>query len=208
MDVQNLRGNYPKLISHLERNGYSRDYIRAFKSEINHILSEPNPEKWSSYVDVYQGYVEKATPRFYLRLKRRILGALEHFDLYGQYPDGRHRPGIIPRGKYHLLTQEFKNAIDFYRIAEKVRHKKDSTINGEAGSAANFLHDLQQAGFDAFEKITEEAVLSVFILPDGKLRYGYSFKKNVAAVFKACLPQAPETFAKILAYRKHRLLDG
>jgi len=42
--------------------------------------------------------------------------------------------------------------------------------------------------------------LSFFVSPEGKLFRSCSYKKNIAAVIKACIPQNPETFNKILAY--------
>ena len=38
MNVQNLQGNYPKLISYMENNGYSKTYVDRFKREITKIL--------------------------------------------------------------------------------------------------------------------------------------------------------------------------
>jgi len=34
MNVQNLRDNYPKLISYMETSGYSKTYVGKFKREI------------------------------------------------------------------------------------------------------------------------------------------------------------------------------
>lgn len=39
MNVQNLRDNYPKLISYMETNGYSKTYVDRFKGEIEKILA-------------------------------------------------------------------------------------------------------------------------------------------------------------------------
>lgn len=63
----------------------------------------------------------------YLRNKRTIIGALEQFDDFGRMPDGRSRHTLFERGSYHLLCSEFRELIDFYRIYEKKRGKKEST---------------------------------------------------------------------------------
>ena len=48
MNVQNLRDNYPKLISFMENNGYSKTYVDRFKREIEKILSCcADSEEWS-----------------------------------------------------------------------------------------------------------------------------------------------------------------
>ena len=62
------------------------------------------------------------------------------------------------------------------------------------------MYSLQQAGYESFSSVTEDAVLLFFIMPDGKLCRSYSYKKNIAAVLKACIALDSETFTKILAF--------
>jgi integrase len=200
MNVKKLQETYPQFISNMESNGYSWNYIKNFTSEINHILSEPNPEKWSSYADVYQGYAKKSLSKSHLCLKRVVLGAIERFDLYGQYPNGEKHQGIMSCTKYSLLTQEFKDAVDYYNAAEKSRGRKETSVANCAQSIACFLYSLQQKGFKSFEQITDEAILSAFVSADGKSRYSYSYKRIIVSFFKTCLPQSPDMFGKLLAY--------
>jgi integrase len=200
MDVQSLRDNYPKLISRMEASGYSACYVSKLKREINRILSSADSKCWTSYSDIYLEYTQKSSSPSYLRNKLTFLGVIEHFDVRGQYPNGQRRQKLVERGKYRLLAQEFKSVIDCYCAAERLRGKKEAAIYVESHSAASFLFALQQSGIDAVEKITEEAVLSVFLSEDGSLCRSCSYKKNVAVVFKACITEAPETFAKILAF--------
>ena len=49
MNVQNLQDNYPKLISYMENNGYSKTYVDRFKREITKILVLADSEDWSCY---------------------------------------------------------------------------------------------------------------------------------------------------------------
>jgi len=184
----------------MEENGYSRHYIIKIKSEIKRVLAKADEEGWSSYADIYRDYTDILKSSSSLRMKLTSLGILEHFDLYGNYPNGQRRQEILQRGKYHLLNQEFKAVIDYYGAAEKKRGKKDSTIKGESHNAACFMFSLQQAGYDSLDKITEAAVLSFFVSPDGKPCRSHSYKKNIAAVFKACIPTDQETFNRILAF--------
>ena len=53
MNTTNLRDNYPKLISHMETNGYSKNYVGKFKREIEKILTSAGHRSWSCYTDVY-----------------------------------------------------------------------------------------------------------------------------------------------------------
>ncbi|MDF2943123.1 MAG: integrase family protein [Herbinix sp.] len=55
---------------------------------------------------------------------RTFIGALEQFDLFEKYPDGRRRHSLSDRGSYHLLIPEYQELIDFYCKAEKERGKK------------------------------------------------------------------------------------
>jgi hypothetical protein len=187
MDVQSLRDNYPKLISRMEASGYSACYVSKLKREINRILSSADSKCWTSYSDIYLEYSQTSSSPSYLRNKLTFLGIIEHFDVRGQYPNGQRRQKLVERGKYHLLAQEFKSVIDCYCAVERLRGKKEATIYVESHSAASFLFALQQSGIDTVEKITEEAVLSVFLSEDGSLCRSCSYKKNVAAVFKACI---------------------
>jgi integrase len=210
MNTQNLRDNYPKLIDYMEKTGYSATYIIKVRREINHILSRADSTGWTSYKDIYQEYANKSTSMSYLRNILNCLGVIERFDNRGQYPDGRQRQQIVKRGLYHLLLPEFKAVVDCYRASESKRNKKATTIIGEASHGASFLYALQQKGINTLEAITEASVLSVFIGDDDTLRRSCSYKKDIAAVLKACIRENPDRpeFTRILAYlpelREHR----
>jgi site-specific recombinase XerD len=73
-------------------------------------------------------------------------------------------------------------------------------IYGESHNASTFLLTLQKKGIKTPGEITEESVMSVFVTPDGNLRRSSSYKKNITAVFKACVPKDPETFNRILSF--------
>lgn len=202
MNTQNLKDNYPKLIDYMEKAGYSATYIKKVSREIEYLLSKADSKDWTSYTDIYLEYANKSSSRHYLRAKLNYLGIIERFDNRGQYPNGKQRQQIVKRGLYHLLLPEFKAVIDCYRTSESKRNKKETTIINEASQGASFLYALQQKGINTLNEITEEAVLTVFIDEDNTLRRSCSYKKNVAAILKACIrenPNCPE-FTRILAY--------
>lgn len=128
MDLQNLKEHHEELLSFMENNGYSSTYIRRFREEINRILAKADSHDWQSYRDVYLDYLKAPHSKDYLRNKRTIIGALEQFDDFDRMPDGRSRHTLFERGAYHLLCSEFRELIDFYRIYEKKRGKKESTM--------------------------------------------------------------------------------
>lgn len=200
MNVQNLRDNYPKLISYMETNGYSKIYVNRLKREIKKILSAMDSKEWSCYTDVYLEYTKTSNSPDYLRNKQTFIGSIEQFDVHGRYPDGRRRHELFKRGAYPLLSPEFKSVIDYYSEAEKKRGKKFTTIYTESHNASTFFLSLQQKGIDSLVKITEEAVLSIFMSPDETLLRSYSYKKNITAVLKACIPYHPEACPRILAF--------
>ena len=179
MNVLNLRNNHPKLISYMETNGYSKTYVDRFKREVEKILTSVNSKEWSCYTDVYLEYTKTLYAPDYLRDKRTIIGAIEQFDVYGRYPDGRRRHELFERGSYPLLSPEFKSVIDLYCEVEKKRGKKLTTIYTESHNASTFFLSLQQKGINSLDKITEEAVLSIFMSPDETLLRSCSYKKKL-----------------------------
>ena len=200
MNVQNLRDNYPKLISYMEAKGYSKTYVVRFKREIKKILSTVDSKERSCYKDVYLKYTNTSQSKDYLRDKRTIIGAIEQFDVHGRYPDGSRRHELFQRGAYPLLSQEFKFIIDYYCEAERKRGKKATTIYTESHNASTFFLSLQQKGINSLVEITEESVLSVFMSTDGSLLKSCSYKKKIAAVLKAYTTCHPETSHQILAF--------
>ena len=200
MNVQNLRDNYPKLISHMETNGYSKSYVDRFKREINRILVYADSEDCTCYTDIYLEYTKTSHSSDSLREKRTIIGAIEQFDVHGRYPNGRRRHELFSRGAYPLLLSEFQSVIDYYGETERKRGKKETTIYTESHNASTFFLSLQQKGIDTLGKITEANVLSVFLSTDGTLIRSYSYKKNIAAVLKACIPIYPKTCYRVLTF--------
>ncbi len=200
MDVQNLQNKYPQLITYLESNGYSGLYIARFNREIQRILHQAKLKGWKSYTDVYLACVEISKSSSYLREKRTIIGAIEKFEILSLYPNRCQRHQILRESNYDLLSTEFKSVIDHYCDSEKGKGKKDTTLYTESHNATTFLLALHQKGLDSLTKITESAVLEIFF-QNGRLCRSCSYKKNVAAVFKACIPFFPkDTCTKVLSY--------
>lgn len=200
MNVQNLQKNYPQLISYLEVNGYSKRYAARFNRDIQRILQQAELKGWKSYTDAYLAYVKISKSSSYLREKRTIIGAIENFEIRGQYPSRCQRHQIQKISSYDLLSAEFKLLIDHYCESEMSKGKKRTTIYTESHNATTFLLALHQKGLDSFNKVTEGAVLEIFFQNE-RLCRSCSYKKNVAAVFKACISFFPkETCARILSY--------
>jgi len=201
MNVQNLRDNYPKLISYMKANDYSETYVGSFKREIKRILTTGDLKQWSCYTDVYIDYTKKLQSPHTLRNKRTIIGAIEQFDVYGRYPDGRRRHELFERGSYPLLIPEFKNLIDLYCEVEKKRGgKKPTTIYTESHNASTFFLSLQQKGISSLEKITEEAVLSIFLSPDETLLRSCSYKKKHCCSIEGLYPLSSRNMSSTFGF--------
>lgn len=200
MNTQHLAEHYDELISFMETNDYAEAYIQRFRLAINRILSEPNPDRWESYADVYTDYEMKSESKAYLRQMRTTIGGIEQFDIYGNLPNATRRHTLFERGSYHLLIPEFKELIDFYKESAAKRGKKVTTIASEARNASTFLYHVQEKGAKNLEDITPEVVLSFFISDDDCLHRGYSYKNNIATVFKECIAWKEIPCKRIISY--------
>jgi integrase len=99
--------------------------------------------------------------------------------------------------------------MDTYRLYEEQRRvKKDSSINVEFRNGACFLYELQCAGINAPEEISQKSIIDMFLNQNGTLRRSCSNKTLITAVFRANAQTNPELFNRIIAYlpelRRHR----
>ena len=204
MNIRNLQQTYPKLITFMKDYEYSRYYIKRLEQQIESILANADSNEWTSYSDVYKWYLGKSDSKQGLRHRLTFLGIIERFDLRGEFPDGRTRQKIKLRGFYQNLSLEFKGVIDNYQAYEEQRGtKKVSTVYRETSNCASFLYELQCNGINAPEEITQKSIISVFLNDDGTLRRSCSYKKIIAAVFRANIPVNSELFNRLISYLPH-----
>ena len=203
MNLENLRENYGKLISHMETEGKHGTYIKMFQKTIDAILSNAAEQEWADYESFYRyfvSYVPASTHRQY----KTVVAAIRAFDLYGEYPDGKHRELVDPDP---LLCDEFSALLEYYTSHEtKAGRLKPVTIERNASSGKMFLFTLQSAGITALSAITEEAILSLFTADDGKLTKGITYFYAVKRMFSVCAGKFPigSITAMIPAVCKHR----
>ncbi len=199
MNVENLRNNYPKLISYMKTAGYSDDYTNRVQREIQWILAETGNNDWNCYSDVYQYHKTRPLSTGYLGKKRSIISIIHEFDLHGRYPDGK-RSELVVEGSYQKLVPEFRSLIDYYSAEVRENGKKESSINTESKNVSAFLFTMQNAGINRLIDITEEAVMPVFVSADGKKLKSHSYRKFVSSVLKTCIPLNPNAIRKILSF--------
>jgi integrase len=177
---------------------YSQSHISKVRNEIRYILANAEKCGWTSYAEIYRHYEKQKRSEHYLSHKRIVLSLIENFDKSEKYPDGRLQGNLSC--KYDYLIEEFKSVIDSYLAAAKTSGLKESTIDSRSHCIASFLLHLQEAGCNSLHDITEKAVLSAFVSDSGAILRRSSAKKSIAAVFKACTPQNPEAFTKLLLF--------
>ncbi len=199
MNVENLRNNHLKLISYMETAGYSNDYINRLRREIQWILAEAETRGWDCYNDVYRHYELIPLSSGNLEKKQAIIGAIMEFDLHGNYPDGKWS-GLVERGAYPKLVPEFRSLIDYYCMVARERGKKESSINTEYKNVSAFLLYMQNAGINRLDDITEEAMMPVFVSPEGEQPKSCNYSKFISTVLKACIPLSPDVCRKVLSF--------
>ena len=187
MDLNNLKSNQELLMTHMKKNGYSSRYMDMIDTEISRIIKYADENE--SYLEYYERIIKpykKINKRDY---KLDILNIIMNFDLYGKLPNRtkvKHK--IIDNCSYAKLCDEFKKIIDTYIKVSSNTAKKPSTIHREALNGACFLLYLQSKKINKITEITEKDVLSFFVDDKNTLIYSCSYKKNIRAVFKACIP--------------------
>lgn len=197
MDLQNLRDTYSLLLSYMEAESYSKQYIRYIEKDILWIINESSHYTWQSYDDIYQTYVDKWSNKTTLSHKKRRLLVIERFDLESKMPNGLKH--AHKSSAYDSLSAEFKDFIDTYRNLKGLGYS-NVYLKSTSYMVCSFLLDLQNKGVNSFKSVTEESVLDVFS-SDGKICRSYNFKYTVEFAFKTCLPFYGDGIcSKILSY--------
>ena len=200
MQLENLMKNYPSLLSRLETDGYSTAYISSVRGMIKSILSKADENAWKDYAEIRQHFEEIHKPKHTLIKKCTILGAIMEFDLNGKFPDRTTSAlSLSKRGAYNKLSPEFKMVIDSFRTSERVRGKKESSIQVESSNAASFLIKMQEAGAVRLCEITEDIVVPMFNPSNGSVNLTYSNRKCTINVIRAYSAFDPLNCSKVLA---------
>ena len=202
MNFTNLQKHYHKLLDYLIKEDYSEGYIRLVQGNIHWILKNENQKTWQSYLDIYHERVLKSEnySEKYKKDHRVAFGAIQQFDLHGEYPNRKIKNSLIKRGAYHQLIPEFKEVIDFYKNSPKVYHIKESTIKGSVSGASSFFYEMQKRGIKRLECISEKDTLSFFLDSEGNITKSSSYKRRITAVLKIAIDWKENECKRLLAY--------
>lgn len=192
-----MRDTYPLLLSYMEAESYSKQYIQYIEKDILWIINESSHYAWRSYDDIYQTYVDKWSNKTTLNHKKRRLLVIERFDLESKMPNGLKH--AHKSSAYDFLSAEFKDFIDIYRNLEGLGYSKIH-LKRMSYMVCSFFLELQHKGVNSFELITEESVLDIFS-SHGKIQRSYHFKYAIEFAFKRCLSFYGDGIcSKILSY--------
>lgn len=200
MDIEKLCNNHADLIQHMQNQGYSHNYVRGLKTEINWLLQSKEKEKIQTYEEACRIRESRTKSPDMQGWYRVAYGILKRFDIYNEYPDRRKKESLIKKGAYPKLNESFKEVIDLYKEADRKRGLKECTIYGNASGASGFLLAMQNKGRSTLEDITEEDAMSFFTDDSGIAALSSSYKKEIAAVLKADIGTYTEAARHILAY--------
>lgn len=200
MNVTNLKENYQNLLSFMSEKGYKESTIYSYRKQIQWILANAENRDWESYKDIYQEYVSYGYSYHWMRWKRAMLGTLERFDLYGEYPDGKHHFPFFKKKAYDFLFLEFKNLVDYYTENESARGLQASTFKNRANAISKFFYYMQEKGCNSLADITEEMVQSFFCPGTAGTEKGHDYIHRVRTVLNVCLPMEPSCIKCILNY--------
>ena len=200
MNLKKLFDNYEILINYMHDNGYSSSYTARLKTEINWLMHNNHTENFHSYEEACYIRVSRTKSSKMQKCYRLIYGILLRFDIYNEYPDRRRKEPLIKRGAYPQLNSVFKEVIDLYKKSDRKRSLKENTIYGNASAGACFLLAMQNKGHMTLDDITEDNVLSFFTDNYGNVALSSSYKKEIAAVFKADIGSYTEASRRVLAY--------
>lgn len=200
MDLKKLCNNHADLIQHMQKDGYSVDYVSRLKAEINWLIKSNETKQIQTYEGACYIRVNNTKSSGMQRWYRLAYGILKRFDIYNEYPDRRRKEPLIKRGAYPQLNATFKEVIDLYKEADRKRGLNKHTIYGNASGGSCFLLAMQNHGRLILEDITEEDAMSFFTDKNGIAALSSTYKKEIAAVFKANLGAFNEPAKRILAY--------
>lgn len=186
INVKELRIKESQLLGFFKERGYSKCYIRLYKTVFNTVFKLVGSGECHTYEDMYRYYLANRSGSS-LRSAKNLLSSIKYFDSYGTYPEGKIKRQVgMEKTEYELLPDEFREVIDSYIRTDTERGKKGGTVRIESISGITFLTCIWKQGICSLSAITQNSVVNVFLGEDGKLEKSSSYKKNIKAVFTAC----------------------
>ena len=200
MDFNYLSIHHDELLTFLRANDYAETYVNRYKTTIKQITANAVDQKWASYEDVYQWYVDAGYSATYLHELHAILGKLELFHTYGIFPDNKGTNSANRKIKpaYSKLNPKYKGLYDEFE-ARCCLGLKESTVKSYKTKISSFLFELQGKGLDSLSAVNEKDVLVCFV-DDGIQKRSGTVCAKIACFFRALSEAGNKHAARILGF--------
>ena len=197
MDLQKLFNSYETLLMQMKEDGYSENYIKSVRYEINWIKRNPELLQCTSYLELYEERLktgrnpEASQERVYH--KRSLFTILQRFEENNEFPNHHKKVPLVQKSAYSKLHTAFKELVDYYKRYAVQNDHSVTTITKCVSKASCFLLHLQRSGHDSLETVTETDVISFFTDGNGVLCRSRSYKRDVETVLVAAESLNPLT---------------
>jgi len=186
INIKELRIKESQLLGFFKERGYTKCYIRLYKTVFNKVFKLVGSGECHTYEDIYRYYLANRSGAS-LRSAKNLLSSIKYFDSYGTYPEGKIKQQVGKKQTaYELLPDEFREVINSHIRTATEKGKKEGTVRIESISGITFLTCIWNQGIGSLSAITQNSVINVFLGEDGKLEKSSSYKKNIKAIFTAC----------------------
>ena len=189
MDLQKLFNSYETLLMQMKVDGYSENYIKIIRFEINWIKRNPKLLQCASYLELYEERLKTGrTPKAsqgQIYHKRSLFTILQRFEENNEFPNRYKKVPLVQKTAYSKLNNSFKEIVDYYKKYAVQNNNSVNTITKCISKASCFLLHLQQEGNESLETVTESNVISFFTDENGILCRSCSYKKDIVAVLVA-----------------------
>ena len=189
MDLRKLCDTHETLLTRMKEDGYSEDYIKSVRFEINWIKRNPHLSQYSSYLELYEERIKtgrNAIPSLEkIYHKRSLFTLLQRFDENNEFPDRHKKVPIIKKSAYSKLNIYYKAIVDEYKEHATQNNSSKNTITKCVSKASCFFLFLQNQGHISLQTVTEGDVLSFFTDASGNLCKSRSYKRDIESVLAA-----------------------
>lgn len=204
MNLEKLFATYPRLLQRMESEGYSAEYIKQIEWEMKWLQRTKGMYPFTSYTEMFLTRVENGrkaqsskSREYHLRAIYTILQKFEEDDVF---PDRRKGRPLLPRSSYYKLLPEFQEIMDLYQRYAESTGLKESTVKKRIYKGSSFLLYMQGQGHNSLSTILETDVLAFFTDSDGAAVLSSTYKREIAAIFRAELGVHSENAHRIVTY--------
>lgn len=186
MDLQKLFNSYETLLMQMKKDGYSEDYIKNVRFEINWIKRNPKLLQCTSYLELYEERLKTGRnpepSQEWIYHKRSLFTILQRFEENNEFPNHHKKVPLVQKSAYSKLRDAFKELVDYYKRYAIQNHYSVNTVTKCISKASCFFLYIQQSGHNSLKTVTEKDVIAFFTDDNGVLCRSRSYKKDIESV--------------------------